>query len=127
MDDLYRSEILAHYRHPHHHGQLDNPSVSYHDTNPFCGDEITIDLRIEDGVVIDAAFHGKGCAISQASASMMMDEIIGRPLDELKQWSKDDVLDLLGIEIGPVRMKCALLPLKVLKAGVWGLQSDDEE
>ena len=77
--------------------------------------------------MVDAAFRGHGCAISQASASMLMDEIIGAPLDDLKKWSKDDVLGLLGIEIGPVRLKCALLPLKVMKAGVWGLEDTDQE
>jgi nitrogen fixation NifU-like protein len=71
--------------------------------------------------VVDAAFEGRGCAISQASASMMMEEIIGMPVDELKRWGKEDVLELLGIEIGPVRLKCALLPLKALKAGLYGL------
>ncbi len=126
MDALYRGEILEHYRHPHHYGELDDPSATYHDTNPFCGDEITIDLKIADGRVVDAAFRGKGCAISQASASMLMDEIIGASLDDLKGWTKDDVLDLLGIEIGPVRLKCALLPLKVMKAGVWGLDDSDD-
>jgi nitrogen fixation NifU-like protein len=75
--------------------------------------------------VIDAAFDGRGCAISQASASMMTEEIIGKSLEELKGWTKDDILDLLGIEIGPVRLKCALLPLKALKAGVWGIEDSD--
>jgi len=77
---------------------------------------------IEDGRVADAAFDGRGCAISQAAASMMTEEIIGKSLEELRAWTKDDILDLLGIEIGPVRMKCALLPLKALKAGVWGIE-----
>ncbi|MER2600565.1 MAG: Fe-S cluster assembly sulfur transfer protein SufU [Caldilineales bacterium] len=124
MDSLYREEILDHYRHPRHRGHLAAPDISHSDHNPFCGDEITLELKVEDGVVTDAAFDGRGCAISQASASMMTDEIIGKSLDELKQWGKDDLLALLGIEIGPVRLKCALLPLKALKAGVWGV---DEE
>jgi nitrogen fixation NifU-like protein len=75
--------------------------------------------------VTQAAFDGRGCAISQASASMMTEEIIGKSLEELKGWTKDDILDLLGIEIGPVRLKCALLPLKALKAGVWGIEDTD--
>ena len=124
MESLYREEILDHYRHPRHRGHLDAPDISHSDHNPFCGDEITLELKVEDGIVTDAAFDGRGCAISQASASMMTDEIIGKSLEELKQWSKDDLLELLGIEIGPVRLKCALLPLKALKAGVWGV---DEE
>ena len=126
MDALYRAEILEHYRHPHHYGSLEDADITHHDANPFCGDDITIDLKIADGKVVDAAFRGKGCAISQASASMLMDEIIGASLDDLKQWTKENVLDLLGIEIGPVRLKCALLPLKVMKAGVWGLEDTDE-
>lgn len=127
MDSLYRDNILDHYRYPRHKGHLDHPDVVYHDHNPFCGDEITIELKIVDGVVTEAAFDGRGCAISQASASMMTEEIIGKPLEELRHWSKDDILDLLGIEIGPVRLKCALLPLKTLKAGVWGLDDWPQE
>jgi nitrogen fixation NifU-like protein len=125
MDALYREAILDHYKHPRHKGHLQQPDVSHFDHNPFCGDEITLELKIEDGVVIDAAFDGRGCAISQASASMMTEEIIGKSLEELKGWTKDDILDLLGIEIGPVRLKCALLPLKALKAGVWGIEDSD--
>jgi nitrogen fixation NifU-like protein len=121
MDALYREAILDHYRHPRHKGTLDAADIHYHDSNPFCGDEITIDLKVEDGKVVDAAFDGHGCAISQATASMLMEEVIGKTLDELKSWDKETILDMLGIEIGPVRLKCALLPLKVLKAGVWGL------
>jgi len=125
--DLYAEEIIDHYKHPRHFGHLDHPTLTYHDSNPFCGDEITLELKIEDEKVVDAAFSGHGCAISRASASMMTEEIIGKPLAELKEWSKDEVLDLLGIEVGPVRMKCALLPLKAMKAAVWGLADEVEE
>ncbi len=121
MDQLYREAILDHYKHPRHKGSLDAPDVHYHDHNPFCGDEITVELKVEDGIVTDAAFDGRGCAISQASASMMMEEIMGMAVDDLKKWTKDDILEMLGIEIGPVRLKCALLPLKALKAGIWGM------
>ena len=121
MDQLYREAILDHYKHPRHKGSLDAPDVHYHDHNPFCGDEITVELKVEDGIVTDAAFDGRGCAISQASASMMMEEIMGMAVDDLKKWTKDDILEMLGIEIGPGRLKCALLPLKALKAGIWGL------
>ncbi len=121
IDQLYREAILDHYRHPRHKGHLEAADIQYHDHNPFCGDEITVQLKVEDGVVVDAAFDGHGCAISQATASMLMEEVIGKRVDELKEWDKEFVLELLGIEIGPVRLKCALLPLKALKAGVWGL------
>ncbi|MBI3957939.1 MAG: SUF system NifU family Fe-S cluster assembly protein [Chloroflexi bacterium] len=121
MDQLYREAILDHYKHPRRKGHIDAPDIHYHDTNPFCGDEITIELKVADGVVVDAAFDGRGCAISQASASMIMEEIVGMTVTDLKEWGKEDILDLLGIEIGPVRLKCALLPLKALKAGLYGL------
>ena len=124
--DLYREEILDHYKHPRHFGHLDDPNLVFHDSNPFCGDEITLELKIEDGRVADVAFTGHGCAISRAAASMMSEEIIGKPLDELRGWQKEDIVDLLGIEVGPVRIKCALLPLKALKAAVWGLHEDEE-
>lgn len=121
MDQLYREAILDHYKHPRRKGHIDSPDIHYHDTNPFCGDEVTIELKVDDGVVVDAAFDGRGCAISQASASMIMEEIVGMSVDDLKEWGKEDILELLGIEIGPVRLKCALLPLKALKAGLYGL------
>lgn len=127
MMDLYAEEILDHYKHPRHFGHLEEPTLTYHDSNPLCGDEIFLELRIEDNKVADVAFTGHGCAISRAAASMMSEEIIGMSLDELKKWDKESILDLLGIEVGPVRIKCALLPLKALKAAVWGLADDDAE
>ncbi len=121
MDALYREAIIDHYRHPRRKGHLDDADIHYHDTNPFCGDDITIELKVEDGKVVDAAFTGNGCAISMATASMIMEEIIGMNIEDLKDWDKETILEMLGIEIGPVRLKCALLPLKALKAGLWGL------
>lgn len=121
MEAFYREAILDHYKYPRHKGRLENPDIHFHDHNPFCGDEITVELKVENGVVVEAAFDGRGCAISQAAASMLMEEIVGKSTAELKELDKQSILDLLGIEIGPVRLKCALLPLKVLKAGVWGL------
>ncbi len=126
-DDLYQANIIDHYQHPRHYGHLENPDIVYHDVNPNCGDEITIELKIEDDVIREASFTGHGCSISQASASMMMEEIQGKPLAELRGWGKEEILDLLGVKIGPVRMKCALLPLKTLKAGVWGPSNWDGE
>jgi nitrogen fixation NifU-like protein len=125
--DLYAEEILDHYKHPRHFGHLDEPTLVYHDRNPLCGDEITLELKVVDGKVADMAFTGHGCAISRAAASMMSEEIIGKSLNELKGYDKESILDLLGIEVGPVRIKCALLPLKAMKAAVWGLVDEDEE
>jgi nitrogen fixation NifU-like protein len=122
MDALYREAILDHYKHPRRKGHLTQPDIHYHDHNPFCGDEISMDLKVQDGVVVDAAFDGRGCAISQATASMLMEEIVGKSTAELKQLDKEYILEMLGIEVGPVRLKCALLPLKVLKAGLYGLE-----
>ncbi len=111
MDDLYRDYILEHYRRPHNFGVLESPTVSFEGNNPLCGDRITIMLGIKDGVVEDVAFSGRGCAISQASASLLTDEIRGKPVAEVEKLTPDDLLDLIGIEISPARMKCALLSL----------------
>ncbi len=122
MDDLYREVIIEHYKNPGFRGKLDPHDISFEDSNPLCGDHIQIDLRIgADGVITDARFDGHGCAISQASADLLIESIIGKPVEEIKQLKKQNILDLLGIELGPVRLKCALLSLKVLKAGVYGL------
>lgn len=122
MDDLYREVIIEHYKNPGFRGELDPHDISFEDENPLCGDHIRIDLRVnENEVVTEAAFSGLGCAISQASADLLLEFIIGKTLDEIRQLTKDDLLELLGIELGPVRLKCALLSLKVLKAGVYGL------
>lgn len=122
MDDLYREVIIDRYKNPHHRGILDPNDITYEDDNPLCGDHIRIDIRVdENGVVSEATFNGQGCSISQASADMVVESIIGKPLEDVKAMSKEDVLDMLGINLGPVRLKCALLSLKVLKAGVYGL------
>jgi nitrogen fixation NifU-like protein len=132
MDDFYRENILDHYRQPRNTGTLDNATHSHEENNPLCGDVIRMDLHVnEDDVIEDVAFSGKGCAISQASASMLTEMIQGKTLTEAKQIGKEEILEALGIEIGPVRMKCALLSLKVLKAGAYGLSEEqwntDEE
>ena len=122
MDDLYREVIIEHYKNPSYRGHLDPHDIQFEDNNPLCGDHIEITLQTaEDGTVKDARFNGHGCAISQASADLLMEAIIGKPLEEVRQLKKQDILDLLGIDLGPVRLKCALLSLKVLKAGVYGL------
>lgn len=128
MDDLYRELIIDRYKSPQYRGHLDPHDISFEDENPLCGDHIRIELQVgENDVVEDAVFDGHGCAISQASADLLMESIIGKSIEEVKSLSKDDILDLLGIELGPVRLKCALLSLKVLKAGIYGLgeASDD--
>lgn len=123
MDDLYREVILDHYKNPRHRGTLDPHDFTFEDENPLCGDRLRVDVQLDaDRRVQAAAFSGRGCAISQASADMLTDSIVGKSLDEVKQLTKDDILDLLGIELGPVRLKCALLSLKVLKAGAYGLE-----
>jgi len=122
VDDLYREVIIEHYKNPGYRGHLDPHDITFEDENPLCGDHIRVDLRVdESGKVTEAAFDGHGCAISQASADLLLESIIGKNLEEIKKLSKTDVMDLLGIELGPVRLKCALLPLKILKAGVYGL------
>lgn len=128
MDDLYREVILDHYKNPSYRGELDPNDFSYEDENPLCGDHIRIDIRVDrNNIVTEAAFNGHGCAISQASSDLLLESIIGKPIDDVKHLDKQSVLDLLGIELGPVRLKCALLPLKVLKAGVYGIHLDDED
>ena len=122
VDDLAMENILDHYENPRNKGRLEHPDVSHEEDNPVCGDRIRVDLQVEDGVITDARFDGRGCSISLAAASMLVEAIKGRPLEEVKHFDKAQVLDLLGIPIGPVRMKCALLSLKVLKACAYGIQ-----
>lgn len=120
-DELYRENILDHYKHPRHRGTLEHPDITYEDANPLCGDQLRIDLKVEDGRIAEIRHSGHGCSISQAAASILCERMAGRPLAEVKELTRDDVLEMLGIELGPVRLKCALLALKTLKAGVYGI------
>jgi len=120
-EQFYREYILDHYKNPRNYGRLDSPTLSHEEDNPLCGDVVGIDLKVSDGRIEDVRFHGRGCAISQASASLLTERIKGRSLDEARKISKEDVFEDLGIAISPARIKCALLSLKVLKVGAWGL------
>ncbi len=126
--DLYREQIIDRYKNPRMQGSLDPHDYSYEDDNPLCGDRIRIDLRVdEDGRVTEAAYSGEGCAISIASADLLVESIVGKKLDEIRELGKQDVLEMLGIDVGPIRLKCALLSLKVLKAGIYGLDTIEDE
>jgi nitrogen fixation NifU-like protein len=124
MDNLYRDFILEHYRNPHNRGYLDPHDLHFADANPTCGDEMSMTLRLDSGHqrVEDVAFEGRGCAISQASASLLTDELRGQSLDELRAMDPRDVLDSLGVPIGPARFKCALLSYKVLQGALSGAE-----
>jgi nitrogen fixation NifU-like protein len=126
-EQFYREYILDHYKNPRNFGRLEGPDISHEEYNPLCGDMVGMDFRVQDGVIEDVRFHGRGCAISQASASLMTERLKGMPLEEARKVSKEDVLDDLGIEISPARLKCALLSLKVLKVGAYGLADEEED
>lgn len=123
MDDLYREYVLEHYNNPLRSGLLEEHDREFEDSNPLCGDHIHITLKLdENDIVADVGWEGEGCAISQATASMLYDSVVGKPLEEVQQIDADYVLDLLGVPLSAVRRKCALLSLKVLKASAFGIE-----
>jgi nitrogen fixation protein NifU and related proteins len=121
MDDLYREDILDHYEHPHHHGALPDADISIGDNNPSCGDRISVDVKLSPDRtrIADVAFNGDGCVISQAATSMLMDAVVGISVADVQRLDRQAVLNLLGIPLTPTRVKCAMLGLKVLQAGLY--------
>jgi nitrogen fixation NifU-like protein len=119
MDDLAQANILDHYKHPRNQGVIEQPTVTREELNPLCGDRVRVDMVISDGVVHDIRFSGRGCTISQASASMLTEALMGQTVEAAKDFGKEDLLELIGIPIGYTRMKCALLSLKALKVGIY--------
>ena len=121
MDELYRDYILDHYKNPRNFGELETHDLEWHDHNPLCGDELGVHLVVdEEGRIAELRFHGQGCAISQAAASITSEELIGMRVDEIPELSADWVLDQLGIPVSPTRRKCALLSLKVMRGATGG-------
>jgi nitrogen fixation NifU-like protein len=126
-EQFYREYILDHYKNPRNFGRIEGADITHEEYNPLCGDMVGMEFRLRDGVIEDVKFHGRGCAISQASASLLTERLKGMTLDEAQQVGKDDVLEELGIDISPARLKCALLSLKVLKVGAYGLAAEEED
>lgn len=121
MEDLYRDNLLDHYENPRHHGGLENATISHEESNPLCGDRIRVDIKLSaDGTLIeDVSFSGDGCIISQASASLLMEEVAGKPITDIQKLERQDMLDMVGVQLTAARVKCAMLGLKVLKTGLY--------
>lgn len=127
MEEFYREIIIDHYKNPRFKGVLEEKKFSFEDDNPLCGDFLHIDIQTDEtNVITDARFSGNGCAISIASADLLIEALIGRSIEDVKKMNKQDILDMLGIELSPLRLKCALLSLKVAKAAVFGLLESDD-
>ena len=120
--NIYQEELLDHYENPSNYGTLPDPDITHEEDNPLCGDKIRMDLLVDGGTIKEVRFCGHGCTISLAAASMLTEKIQGKSLEEVKQLTRDDIMDMIGIPLGPVRVKCALLALKVLKAGAYGIK-----
>ena len=124
MDDFYRENILDHYKNPRNSGHLAHPTATAEGVNPLCGDELAVELVVDEGVVTDIRYNGRGCAISQAAASMLSDVVKGKRVDDLAGIGKEDVLEELGIPLTPIRLKCAMLSVGVLKVALSELTGD---
>lgn len=123
----FQQNVLYHYRHPQNKGTMEKPTVTAQDNNPLCGDNVRFQLRIKDGRVVEAMFEGQGCAISQAAASLLSEEIKGKTLKQVERLDKADVSRLVGIELSPVRLRCALLPLRAILVGVYEHEGNAEQ
>lgn len=120
-EELAREVILDYARHPRNRGRLEHPTISWEEKNPTCGDVVRLEMRVEDDRVTEICYDGQGCSISQAAASMLTEMVQGKTLEEVRRISKEDILDAVGLQLGPSRLKCALLALKVLKTGAYGI------
>ena len=120
MDELYRDYILEHYKNPKNFGELPERDLEFHDKNPLCGDEMEVQIKVEDGKIAELKWHGQGCAISQAAASIASEELIGMPVDDAAKLDADWMLEHMGIDISATRRKCALLNLKVVRGATTG-------
>ncbi|MBI4154885.1 SUF system NifU family Fe-S cluster assembly protein [Candidatus Woesearchaeota archaeon] len=128
--DIYMENILDHWRNPRNSGNLKNPDITFFDNNPLCGDEIKLQLVVSNNIVQEVKFLGRGCSISQAAADLLSDFIKGKSLDEIKNIKNNQIIEMLGIPIGPVRIKCALLALLALKKGIYikeGIKMEDND
>ena len=127
MDDLYREQILEHYKNPHNFGEIPDADITQEGDNPLCGDVVTLYLKLDNGTLSQLKFRGRGCAISQASASILTDLVAGKPIDEAKAFPTKELLEELGIQISPARMKCATLAVNTLRVALNGELPEDEE